>query len=138
MTRVGDRDIKIEGRLARVARIDGDNYRFLDEPLPIIDALLARAVRSCAGRGVSHLVCANWIYGQRQESSLRDFRQRNGFERVDAPRDYVPLTRSGSVAFALRLHHNLAERVPEPVAAKLRDLRSAWYQRKFHLSPTAL
>jgi len=101
-------------------------------------AMLARAVRSCADRGVSHLVFANWIYGRRQESGLRDFKERNAFGRVDVPRYYVPLTRWGSVAFPLRLHHKLTERVPEPLAARLRDLRSAWYQRKFHLSPDAL
>lgn len=102
------------------------------------NALLAHAVRSCADRGVSHLVYANWIYGKRVQSSLRDFKERNGFGRVDVPRYYVPITRWGSAAFAMRLHHKLAERVPEPVAAKLRDLRSAWYQRRFHLRPETL
>jgi hypothetical protein len=102
------------------------------------NALLAHAVRSCADRGVSYLVYANWIYGKRVQSSLRDFKERNGFGRVDIPRYYVPISGWGSVAFAMRLHHKLADWVPEPVAAKLRDLRSAWYQRRFHLRPETL
>jgi hypothetical protein len=102
------------------------------------NALLAHAVRSCADRGVSHLVYANWIYGKRVQSSLRDFKERNGFGRVDVPRYYVPITRWGSVAFTMRLHHKLAERVPEAVAARLRELRSAWYQHKFQLKAETL
>ena len=102
------------------------------------NGLLARAVRSCTDRGVSYLVYANWIYGKRSESSLRDFKERNAFRRMDVPRYYVPLTSWGSIAFSMRLHHKLSERVPEPVAAKLRDLRSACYQRRFRLRPETL
>jgi hypothetical protein len=102
------------------------------------NALVAHAVRSCADRGVSRLVYANWIYGKRVQSGLRDFKERNGFGRVDVPRYYVPITRWGSVAFTMRLHHKLAERVPEAVAARLRELRSAWYQHKFQLKAETL
>src|ERR1700723_630905 len=37
--KVTDRDIKITGLLIRIARIDGDKYRFLDNPEPIIEGL---------------------------------------------------------------------------------------------------
>ncbi|MGA2271955.1 MAG: hypothetical protein ABSH00_00265 [Bryobacteraceae bacterium] len=102
------------------------------------NALIRQAVRSCADRGISYLVYAQFAYGKKLRSSLSDFKERNGFRRVDIPRYYVPLTRWGSLAFAMRLHHRLAERVPEPVAATLRELRSAWYQHKFQLKPEAL
>lgn len=102
------------------------------------NALVAQAVRSCADRGVSNLVYANWVYGNRLQSSLRDFKERNGFGRVDTPRYYAPITRWGATAFAMRLHRKMAERVPEPVAEKLRNLRRAWYERRFHLRPEML
>lgn len=98
------------------------------------NALLVQAVRSCADRGVVRLVYANFAYGKKARSSLSDFKERNGFERVDVPRYYVPLTIWGAVAFRLGLHRRLAERMPESVAAKLRELRSRWYQRRFNLS----
>jgi len=100
------------------------------------NALIAQAVRSCAERGISYLVYSNFAYGKRQRDSLSDFKERNGFQRVDLPRYYVSLTGLGSVAFRLGLHHGLVELVPEPVAAKLRDLRKAWYDRTFHHSLT--
>jgi len=97
------------------------------------NALIVQAVRSCADRGISSLVYANFGYGNKVRSSLSDFKERNGFRRVDIPRYYVPLTRWGSLAFAMGLHRRLAERVPEPVAAKLRAWRGAWYEHKFQL-----
>lgn len=97
------------------------------------NALIVQAVRSCADRGVTRLVYANFAYGKKSRSSLSDFKERNGFQRVDVPRYYVPLTPWGAVAFRLGLHRRLSEQMPESVAAKLRELRSRWYQRRFNL-----
>jgi hypothetical protein len=97
------------------------------------NALIMQAVRSCADRGISSLVYSKFSYGKKLRSSLSDFKERNGFQRVDIPRYYAPLSRWGSIAFALGLHNRLAERMPEAVAAKLRAWRSAWYQHKFQL-----
>jgi hypothetical protein len=97
------------------------------------NALVVHAVRSCADRGVTRLVYANFAYGKKSRSSLSDFKERNGFQRVDIPRYYVPLTPWGAVAFRLGLHRRLSEQMPESVAAKLRELRSRWYQRRFNL-----
>lgn len=97
------------------------------------NALIMQAVRSCADRGISSLVYSKFAYGTKLRSTLSDFKERNGFQRVDIPRYYAPLTRWGSLAFALGLHNRLSERMPETVAAKLRAWRGAWYQRKFQL-----
>ena len=102
------------------------------------NALVMQAVRSCADLGATSLVYANFAYGKKAQSSLSDFKERNAFKRVDVPRYYVPLTQWGSVAFRLGLHQRLAERVPESLGAKLRELRSRWYQRRYHLKAEAL
>jgi hypothetical protein len=90
------------------------------------NALLAEAVRSCADRQISYLVYSKFTYGKKTRSGLSEFKERNAFERVDLPRYYVPLTRWGSLALSMKLHHRLADRLPEPLAAKLRELRSTW------------
>lgn len=95
------------------------------------NALIAQAVRSCAERNISYLVYSNFAYGEKQASSLSHFKEINGFGRVDLPRYYVPLTGIGRAAFSLGLHRKLVEQIPEPVAAKIRNLREAWYNRKF-------
>jgi hypothetical protein len=102
------------------------------------NALVAHAVRSCAERNIPHLVYSNFAYGKKTQSSLSDFKERNGFQRVDVPRYYVPLTKWGAAAFSMGLHHRLIDRLPEPLAEKLRDLRNSWYQRKFQLKSDSL
>jgi hypothetical protein len=93
------------------------------------NALLAEAVRSCAQRGIKHLVYSNFAYGKKQKSGLSDFKERNAFVRVDVPRYYVPLTLGGTLALRLGLHHRFVDHLPEPVAARLRAYREAWYNR---------
>ena len=101
------------------------------------NALVAQAVRICAERGIPFLVYSNFAYGKKQSDSLSDFKERNAFQRMDVPRYYVPLTAFGCLAFRMRLHHRLADRVPESVAAKLRELRNNWYARKFQTATEA-
>lgn len=94
------------------------------------NALIAQAIRFCADRRIPYLVYSNFAYGKKQRDSLADFKENNGFKRFDLPRYYVPLTLVGSTALALGLHHKLTDQLPEPVLAKIRELRSAWYSRK--------
>ena len=95
------------------------------------NAMIAQAVRSCADRGIPHLVYSNFAYGKKERSGLSDFKERNGFRRVELPRYYVPLTWVGCCAFRLGLHHKFIDHLPEPLVAKARDLRYAWYKRRF-------
>lgn len=95
------------------------------------NALIAQAVRSCAERKIPHLWYANFSYGKKQRDSLADFKKHNGFQRVDVPRYYVPLTVVGRLALRLDLQHGINDRIPEPVASTYRRIRSLWYARKF-------
>jgi len=96
------------------------------------NALIGQAVRACASRGIRHLVYQNFVYGKKQSDGLSVFKERNGFQKIDVPRYYVPISPLGSLALRLGFHHSLAERIPESLLARLRAFRSAWYTRKFH------
>jgi hypothetical protein len=102
------------------------------------NALLAQAVKICADRGISYLVYENFTYGKKQGDSLSHFKEVNGFQRMDLPRYYIPLTQLGRIAFRLGLHHRLTDHLPESLVAKLRELRAAWYERRFQLKTQAL
>jgi hypothetical protein len=102
------------------------------------NALIAQAVRSCAERGIPYLVYSNFSYGKKQRDSLSDFKQYNGFQRIKLPRYYVPLTLAGRAALRLRLHHGLADHIPELVLAQLRKLRRLWYGRRFQVEKETL
>jgi len=93
------------------------------------NALIAAAVRCCAERGIPHLVYEHFSYGKKQDDSLSHFKEVNGFQRVNLPRYYVPLTLVGRGAFRLGMHHRLVDHLPESLTAKFRELRRAWYSR---------
>lgn len=95
------------------------------------NALVAHAVRACADRNISYLVYSGFAYGKKQKDSLSDFKERNGFQRIDVPRYYVPLTPLGHAALRLGLHHSLARHIPESITEKLRGFRQAWYSRRY-------
>jgi hypothetical protein len=91
------------------------------------NALIAKAVQCCADRGIPYLVYSNFAYGKKAGDGLSDFKAYNGFERIDLPRYYVPLTLAGRAALRLQLHRGLADHVPEPVQAQIRRIRTLIY-----------
>jgi hypothetical protein len=95
------------------------------------NALIAHAVRVCAERGISYLVYEHFSYGKKEGDSLSHFKEVNGFQRMNLPRYYIPLTPLGRLAFRLGLHHKIVDRLPESVASRIRDFRKTWHERKF-------
>jgi hypothetical protein len=94
------------------------------------NALIAQAVRICAERKIPYLVYEHFLYGKKPADSLSRFKEINGFQKVDLPRYYVPITPLGRMALKLGLHHRLVDRLPLAVSGKARELRQAWYARK--------
>lgn len=92
------------------------------------NALIAQAVRSCEVRGILYLVYAKFGYGNKSRDSLSDFKERNGFQRVDVPRYYVPLSPLGNLVFRAGMHRKIVDVLPESVMAKLRSCRAALYK----------
>jgi hypothetical protein len=95
------------------------------------NALLAQCVRSCVERGVRCLIYERFAYGKKAADGLSQFKEVNGFGRVDIPRYYVPLTYFGSLAFRVGLHRTLADHLPAVLADSIRQARSTWYEWRF-------
>ncbi len=91
------------------------------------NALIAHAVRSCADRGIPYLVYANFSYVKKQRDTIAEFKQHNGFERIELPRYYVPLNAIGRAALRMGFHHPLRNHVPESVLERLRTVRRFWH-----------
>lgn len=94
------------------------------------NALVAHAVRACEARGISQLVYQRFVYGNKAMDGIMKFKQVNGFQRIDLPRYYIPITHFGSMALAFGMHHRLRERLPQVLAGRLRQLRNSWYSRR--------
>ena len=117
---------------------DADAFALAREPLDEERAEVSRAtrdqvhaVRACAQRNIGFLLYSSFAYAKKERSSLSDFKQRCGFQRMDVPRYYVPLTRWGAIDYRLGPHHGLKDRLPESIAGQLRDARTAWLRRKY-------
>jgi hypothetical protein len=92
----------------------------------INNALLAKAVEVCAQRRFRSLVYAIWPRGP-----LKEFKRHNGFERVDLPRYYVPLTAKGTLYLKLGLHRSLSDRLPDSTFLLIRNARSRFYAWRY-------
>jgi hypothetical protein len=93
------------------------------------NALIAKAAEVCEQKGVSHLIYGKFIYGNKRRSSLVEFKRRNGFQQVNFPRYYIPLTPRGELFVRLRLYRGVSGLLPEPIlylALRWRD----WYYKK--------
>lgn len=94
------------------------------------NALIAQAVRACIPRKIAYLVYSQFSYGNKQRDSLSDFKERNGFQPMDVPRYYIPLTSVGEIALRTGMHRSLIDWLPESLITKLRGYRAAWYNGK--------
>lgn len=99
------------------------------------NALIAKAAEVCEQKGVSHLIYTKFIYGNKRRSSLVEFKRRNGFQQVNFPRYYIPLTLRGKLFVWLRLYRGFSGLLPEPVLQPLLSLR-AWYYKKISTTLT--
>lgn len=95
------------------------------------NALLARAVEICEGRGISHISYGLYNYGNKRDSSLREFKIRNGFKEILIPRYFVPLTPWGRVCMKANLHRGLIGILPHSVISAGLRARALWF-KKFH------
>ncbi len=91
------------------------------------NALLAKAVEICAERKVNTLVYGVW--GSGGTPGLVEFKVANGFECVEVPRYFVPLTAFGKLALKAGVHRGIVHRVPKrwvEMAAKMRERWNAF------------
>ena len=91
------------------------------------NALLAKAVELCAKRGISQLTYGRFNYGNKGDSSLRNFKVRNGFRDTLVPRYYVPLTAWGKFCVRTKLYRGLLGILPRGVITTLVKVRAKWY-----------
>jgi hypothetical protein len=87
------------------------------------NALIAKAVETCAAKGIPYFNYGVFDYPGKTDSPLTDFKKRHGFVRFDFPRYYVPLTLKGRAYLALGLHRGGKRLVPTWLRLRLMRLR---------------
>ena len=114
------------GRTARIMQILSRNDQYEKHPT---NALLTAAMELCSKQAIDHLIYGQYVYGRKRNSSVTEFKRRNGFVEVLLPRYYIPLTAKGRLALALGLHRGVAANLPEPVTNFLLDSRAFVYDK---------
>jgi hypothetical protein len=76
---------------------------------------------------VSHITYGQLYYGNKHNSSLAEFKIRNGFEEIRMPRYYLPLTRWGRLSLTLKLHRGLLGILPASLIAAGVGARAKWH-----------
>jgi hypothetical protein len=114
------------GSTARIMQILSQNRHFDKRPT---NALLAKAVEVCNQRGISQLVYGQYIYDNKKDSPVTEFKRRNGFHQVLLPRYYIPLTHKGGIALASGFHRGIKSRLPSPVLSWALGIRNSLYER---------
>jgi hypothetical protein len=99
------------------------------------NAMLSKAVEHCIQKGMSYLVYGMYTYGNKRDTSLLEFKKRNGFEEILVPRFYAPLTLKGRIAIALKLHRDIVGVLPQWSIGLGLELRKKWYKLKLLARP---
>ena len=92
------------------------------------NALLCKAVELCTERGLLYLTYGRFTYGNKDDSSLTEFKIRQGFEEVMIPRYYVPFSGLGNLYTRMRLYRGLLGILPSGLISAGLNARIAWYR----------
>ena len=93
-----------------------------------MNALLAHAMEICERKNTSCLVYGKFVYGTKNDSSLTEFKRRNGFEQVNFPRYYIPLSIKGRAAIRLGVHCGLQNLLPKHLRDVFLDCRARFFK----------
>lgn len=93
-----------------------------------MNALLAKAVEICAEKKIPFFVYGKYTYAKKGEDSLTIFKKNNGFQKIDVPKYYVPLSSRGKLGLRLSLHHGIFVLLPNRAQRLLSQIRSLWYK----------
>lgn len=125
---IGFLKIVYVGRVARLMQILAKIKHNDKRPL---NALIAKAVDICSRRGCLYLVYGKYTYDAKKDSSIAEFKRRNGFQEIVFPRYYVPLTFRGRLLIGLGLHLGLKRFIPSKLLQYVLDLRTRLLEKRY-------
>ena len=85
---------------------------------------MAKAVERCEQKHMSHLIFGMYNYGNKKDTSLREFKIRNGFQELLMPHFFVPVTFKGRIAVKLKIHRGLIGILPQWAITPLLKVRA--------------
>ncbi len=96
---------------------------------PII-ALIAHAAQHCHRKGIRYLHYGKFSYYGKIDSSMAEFKRRLGFERIEYPRYFIPLTIGGRIALKAGVHKGWRTLLPQNAVEQAQRIRTVWLARR--------
>jgi hypothetical protein len=93
------------------------------------NAILAKVVEICADRQLKCIVYGHW--GSEATRGLVEFKTAHGFQCVEIPRYFVPLTGLGRLALSAGVHRGLVHRLPKWCIEPAANVRKRWNAFRF-------
>ena len=121
---IGFLKLVYRGNIASILQLNSRAAHYDKRPS---NALLAKAVELCEARGISYLTYGLFNYGNKGDSSLREFKVRHGFGEMLVPSYYIPLTLWGKLCLKTKLHRGLIGILPHGVIKAAVGVRTKWY-----------
>lgn len=121
---IGFIKLVFDGPVAHMMQIVAKPKFFKKRPT---NAMLSKAVEVCETQKATYLSYGPYVYGNKTQDGLVHFKRINGFERVDIPVFYVPLSLKGHIAIKLGLHKGWREIIPTSVWDAILSLRSKYF-----------
>jgi hypothetical protein len=129
---IGFMHLVYRGDVAAILNLTAKPSHFDKRPS---NALLAKGVEICEARGISHISYGLYNYGNKRNSSLREFKIRNGFKEILIPRYFVPVTRWGRLCMLAKLHRGLIGNLPSSVITAGLRVRALWFDLRNSHTP---
>lgn len=130
---VGFLKLVYTGQTAGIMQILSKTSHYDRRPM---NALMAKAVEICNQKKLQFLQYRKYNYNKGLPDSMAEFKRRNGFEQINVPRYYVPLSMKGRLALSLNLHLDAAEILPPKLVTAAKSVRSKYYQARMVLRKT--
>lgn len=123
---IGFLHLVYRGNVAAILNLSSKPSHFDKRPS---NALVAKAVEICEARDISYITYGQYNYGNKRDSSLREFKIRNGFIEILVPRYFAPLTLWGRICIKAKFHRGLIGNLPPSVIATGLRARTLWYKK---------
>lgn len=121
---IGFLKVVYRGEIASILQLLAKGSHYDRKPA---NAMMAKAVELCEAKGKSYLTYGYFNYGNKRDSSIVEFKVRNGFREILVPRFFVPLTNWGALGLKLSFHRGLLGILPHRLIALGLGVRTRWY-----------
>jgi hypothetical protein len=125
---IGFLKIVYRGDIASMLQLLAKSSHYDQRPT---NAMIAKAVELCEAKKMSYVTYGQFTYGKKKDSSVVEFKVRNGFQEKLVPKFYIPLTKWGALCLKMKFHRGLLGILPHNVIAFGVNARAKWYHRRF-------